>query len=56
MFWGKVSSRRLLMRQGDRDLETEIVQEIDAQITLLETSGFLFPTSMASTRHVFPLF
>jgi predicted glycoside hydrolase/deacetylase ChbG (UPF0249 family) len=55
MFWGKVSSRRLLMRQGNRDLETEIAQEIDAQITLFETSGI--PLSHLDGHqhvHVFP--
>jgi predicted glycoside hydrolase/deacetylase ChbG (UPF0249 family) len=55
MFWGKVSSRRLLMRQGNRDLETEIAQEIDAQITLLETSGiFLSHLDGHQHVHVFP--
>jgi predicted glycoside hydrolase/deacetylase ChbG (UPF0249 family) len=55
MFWGKVSSRRLLMRQGNRDLETEIAQEIDAQIALLETSGiFLSHLDGHQHVHVFP--
>ncbi len=55
MFWGKVSSRRLLMRQGNRDLETEIAQEIDAQITLLETSGIsLSHLDGHQHVHVFP--
>jgi predicted glycoside hydrolase/deacetylase ChbG (UPF0249 family) len=43
------------MRQGDRDLETEIAQEIDAQITLLKTSGT--PLSHLDGHqhiHVFP--
>jgi predicted glycoside hydrolase/deacetylase ChbG (UPF0249 family) len=38
-FLGKISSQRLLMREEDQDLEDEIALEIDAQITLLETSG-----------------
>lgn len=38
-FLGKVLSQSLLMRQGDQDLESEIAREIDAQITLLNTSG-----------------
>ena len=54
-FQGKVSSQRLLMRQGDRDLETEIAHEIDAQITLFESSGI--PLSHLDGHqhvHVFP--
>jgi predicted glycoside hydrolase/deacetylase ChbG (UPF0249 family) len=54
-FLGKASSQRLLMRQEDRDLETEIAQEIDAQITLLETSGiFLSHLDGHQHVHVFP--
>jgi len=55
VFLGKVPSQRLLMRQGDRDLENEIAREIDAQITLLETSGI--PLSHVDGHqhvHVFP--
>jgi predicted glycoside hydrolase/deacetylase ChbG (UPF0249 family) len=55
IFLGKVSSQRLLIRQGDRDLETEIEHEIDAQITLLESSGI--PLSHLDGHqhvHVFP--
>jgi predicted glycoside hydrolase/deacetylase ChbG (UPF0249 family) len=54
-FQGKVSSQRLLMRQGDRDLETEIAQEIEAQITLLGSLGI--PLSHLDGHqhvHVFP--
>jgi predicted glycoside hydrolase/deacetylase ChbG (UPF0249 family) len=55
IFLGKVSSQRLLMRQGDYDLETEISHEIDAQISLLKTSGI--PLSHLDGHqhvHVFP--
>ena len=38
-FLGKVPSQLLLMRQGDRDLENEVVHEVDAQILLLKGSG-----------------
>lgn len=54
-FLGKVSSQLLLMRQGDRDLESEIADEIDAQIALLEISGI--PLSHLDGHqhiHVFP--
>jgi predicted glycoside hydrolase/deacetylase ChbG (UPF0249 family) len=43
------------MRQGNRDLEAQIANEIDAQITLLETSGI--PLSHLDGHqhiHVFP--
>jgi predicted glycoside hydrolase/deacetylase ChbG (UPF0249 family) len=54
-FLGKASSQRLLMRQEDRDLETEIAQEIDAQITLLKTSGIpLCHLDGHQHVHVFP--
>jgi predicted glycoside hydrolase/deacetylase ChbG (UPF0249 family) len=55
MFLGKVPSRRLLMCQGDRDLETEIAQEIDAQISLLEAPGLsLRHLDGHQHVHVFP--
>jgi chitin disaccharide deacetylase len=38
MFKGKGSTQRLLMRQEDRDLESEVTHEIDAQISLLKAS------------------
>jgi predicted glycoside hydrolase/deacetylase ChbG (UPF0249 family) len=54
-FLGKASSQRLLMRQEDRDLETEIAQEIDAQISLFETSGIsLSHLDGHQHVHVFP--
>jgi predicted glycoside hydrolase/deacetylase ChbG (UPF0249 family) len=54
-FWGKAFSQRLLMRQEDRDLETEIAQEIDAQITLLEMSGIALSHLDGHQHvHVFP--
>lgn len=55
IFGGKAFSQRLLMRQGDHDLESEIADEIDAQITLLKTSGI--PLSHLDGHqhvHVFP--
>ncbi len=55
MFLGKISSQRLLMRQGDRNLEDEIGREIDAQITLLETSGISISHIDGHQHvHVFP--
>jgi predicted glycoside hydrolase/deacetylase ChbG (UPF0249 family) len=55
MFLGKASSQRLLMRQGDRDLETEIAQEMDAQISLLEATGLsLRHLDGHQHVHVFP--
>ncbi|MFB3884024.1 MAG: carbohydrate deacetylase [Thermodesulfobacteriota bacterium] len=39
LFKGKSSTQGLLMRQEDRDLETEVVREVEAQISLLKASG-----------------
>jgi len=55
IFLGKLSSQRLLMREGDRDLENEIAREIDAQIMLLKASGV--PLSHLDGHqhvHIFP--
>jgi len=55
MFLGKISSHRLLMGEGDRNLEREIEREIDAQITLIKTFGI--PISHMDGHqhvHVFP--
>lgn len=55
MFLGKVSAQRLLMREGDQDLENEIRREIDAQVTLLETSGIsLSHLNGHQHIHIFP--
>ena len=55
IFLGKVLSQRLLMQEGDPDLEDEITREIDAQITLFETLGI--PLSHLDGHqhvHIFP--
>jgi len=55
IFLGKVSSQRLLMQEGDRVLENEIAREIDAQITLLKTSGILLSHLDGHQHvHIFP--
>ncbi|MCX8117590.1 MAG: ChbG/HpnK family deacetylase [Desulfobacterota bacterium] len=54
-FLGKPASQRLLMTQGDPLLEDEIGREIDAQITLLKTSGLsLSHIDGHQHIHVFP--
>jgi len=42
VFGGKVPSHHLLMQEGNQALESEVAREIDAQITLLKTSGIPF--------------
>jgi predicted glycoside hydrolase/deacetylase ChbG (UPF0249 family) len=55
IFLGKASSQRLLMCDGNRDLEIEIAHEIEAQVTLLETSGILLSHLDGHQHvHVFP--
>jgi len=54
-FLGKISSQRLLMREKNGDLENEITREINAQITLLKTSGIpLVHLDGHQHIHVFP--
>lgn len=55
MFLGKIASQRLLMKQGDQDLETSITRELDAQITRLKTSGITLSHIDGHQHiHVFP--
>lgn len=55
IFKGKGSTQYLLMRQEDQDLECEVTQEIDAQISLLKASGIpLRHLDGHQHVHVFP--
>ena len=54
-FKGKGPTQRLLMRQEGRDLEREVIDEIDAQISLLKASGILLHHLDGHQHvHVFP--